>query len=318
MLSRVAENLYWIGRYVERADNLARLLDDAFDLGLDAAGLVGQNGHGPLDGLLSVLGLRDDFERRFPGGDRDALLRYLTFDRDNAQSVLTMVGRARENARGCQEALSSEAWSQVNQLYLYLSGARAARHFATSPSRYFDRVKRGCTLFAGLIDATLSRSESYHFLQAGRYLDRADTISRLVGVKLQALGAAPRPDAPALRGVHLTSLLRSCSAYEAYLKTYQDRLHPRTVVHYLVLDAYFPRAVRFCIARLVESVHELAGGGANGYGSEAERLLGRLEGELRYADIDEVFARGVGSFLQTVLAAAARVHAALGQAYFLT
>jgi uncharacterized alpha-E superfamily protein len=315
MLSRVAENLYWIGRYCERVENLARLLDDAFDLGLDAGG---DDGSGPLGGLLEILAVRDDFARRHPGGGRDAVLRFLTFDRDNPQSILAMIGRARENARGCQEALSAEAWGQVNRVFLYLSGSRAGRRFAASPSRFFDSIKRGCTLFGGLIDATLPRSEAFHFLQAGHYLERADTVSRLITVRLRALGEAPGPEAVSLRGVHLASLLRSCSAYEAYLKTYQDRLHAQGVVHYLVLNPDFPRAVRFCVDRLLESVRQLAGGGEGGYGSEAERLLGRLEGYLRYADIAEVFARGVGPFLQEVNDAAGRVHAALGQAYFLT
>src|SRR5579885_1130264 len=193
MLTRVAENLYWIGRYVERAENLASLLDDALDLALDAAVLDGGNGPGPLDGLLSVLAVRDDFERRFSGGDRETLLRYLTFDRDNVQSVVTMIGRARENARGCQEALSAEAWSQVNRVYLSLSGPRAERRFAASPSRFFGGIRRGCTLFAGLIDATSPRAEAFHFLQAGRYLERADTVSRLVGVRVQAMETVAAP-----------------------------------------------------------------------------------------------------------------------------
>ncbi len=314
MLSRVAENLYWIGRYCERAENLARLLDDAFDLGLDAGG---DDGSGPLGGLLEILAVRDDFKRRHPGGGRDAVLRYLTFERDNPQSILAMICRARENARGCQEALSDEAWGQANCLYLYLSGPRAGRRFAASPSRLFDSIKRGCTLFAGLIDATLPRSEAFHFLQAGRYLERADTVSRLMAVRLPAVDE-PGPEAVSLRGVHLASLLRTCSAYEAYLKTYQDRLHPQGVVHYLVLNPDFPRAVRFCVDRLLESVRQLGGASEGGYGSEAERLLGRLEGHLRYADIAEVFARGVRPFLQEVNDAAGRIHAALGQAYFLT
>jgi uncharacterized alpha-E superfamily protein len=318
MLSRVAENLYWIGRYVERAENLARLLDDAFNFGLEAAGLGNGSGSGLLDGVLNVLGVGDDFARTNPGKDRDALLRFLAFDRTNSQSIITMIGRARENARGCQEALSAEAWSQVNRLYLTLSGSRAERRFQTSPSRFFDGIKRGCNLFTGLINGTLPRTEAYHFLQAGRYLERGDTVGRIVADKLRAADAAGDAGGLPLRGVLLTSLVRSCSAHEAYLKTYQDRLHPFGVVQYLVLDPDFPRSVRYCIGRCLESARGLTGGDEAGYGSEAERLLGRLEGELRYADVEEVFARGVGPFLQNVLDALSRVHAALGQAFFLT
>jgi uncharacterized alpha-E superfamily protein len=316
MLSRVAENLYWIGRHVERAETAARLLDDAFHFELDAGGFVA-GGHGPLQAVLAMLGCCPGADDKVQGDARNELLRFLTFDRRNDQSILTMIARARENARGVQETLSAEGWSQINRLYLALSGRKAQARFQASPFRFYESLKRGCILFAGLVDSTLPRTDAFHFLQAGRHLERADAVSRIAAVKIQALAEDEATDDLSLRSVHLTSLLRSCAAHEAYLKSYRDRLDPHLVVHYLVLDADFPRAIRFSIARCLESVHELAGNTADGYGSEAERLLGRLESELRYTPVEEIFSRGVGPFLHTIQDACNRTHNALGQAYFL-
>jgi uncharacterized alpha-E superfamily protein len=350
MLSRVAENLYWMSRYVERAENVARLLDDGFQFELDAGLTDDDNATGPIESILTILSCRADFQRVHlpvgaPGGAervqsvltltatvrahqavtpvldsaaQDAVLRFLTFDSRGCHSILSMIARARENARATQEALSAEAWSQVNRLYLYLSGPRAQRRFQASPFRFYDSVKRACILFDGLVDSTMPRTEVFHFLQLGRYLERVDMISRIINVNLRLpVPATPLTDLP-LHGVQWTSLLRSCSAYEAYLREYQDRIDPINVVRYLVLGADFPRAMRFCVARCLESLKDLAGAGDDdGYRSEAERLLGRLDGELRYLDPVEVVSRGLAQFLNTVQETCNRVGQEIQQAYFL-
>lgn len=317
MLSRVAENLYWMGRYVERAENLARMLDDAFHLELDAAELVGGD-RGPVESVLTILACRDDFERSGTGATPTAILRYLTFDRQHGHSILSMIARARENARGTQETLSSEAWSQINRLYLYLSGPRAQRRFQSSPFRFYDSIKRGCILIDGIVVGTLPRTEVFHFLQVGRCLERVDQVSRLVNLKIEALGEAEGLADLPLRSVHWTSLLRSCSAYEAYLRKHREQLEPRSVVRYLLLDPDSPRTIRFSLTCCLASLRELAGGNSGGYGSEAERLLGRLDGELRYMDLDEILARGLFRFLTEIQKTCARVDREIHQTYFLS
>ncbi|HWE36417.1 MAG TPA: alpha-E domain-containing protein [Isosphaeraceae bacterium] len=311
MLSRVAENLYWIGRYVERAENIARLLDAGFEHELDDAD--GNDAEaGPVESVLAVLACRDAFRRRHGDAGREAVLRFLTFDRRNSHSILAMIARARENARGTQEALSAEAWSQINQLYLYMSGPRARRRFESSPAGFFGGVKRACVLFDGLLDSTLPRTEAYQFLRLGRHLERLNQLGRLLGVRAQASGSAD----PA-RPVAWTSILQSCSAYDAYLRQFQDRIDPEGVVHYLVLDADFPRSMRFCVDRCRESLREINGGAGDDYGSEAERQLGRLDSELRYIDVAEILDRGLGRFLAGVLEASHRVGDEIHQEYFL-
>ncbi len=320
MLSRVAENLYWMSRYVERAENVARLLDVGFDLELDDATLDTDREPAPVEGVLNILGCRQAFQKRYGTGtaDRDAVLRFLTFDRSNSLSVLAMVAAARENARGTQESVSSEVWSQINRLYLYLNGGKAQRRFEESPSRFYDGLKRACVLFAGLIDGTLPHNEVYHFLQVGRYLERAGQIARILTDRAHQLTPLALPGDRPLQLVHGTSLLRICSAHDAYLRTYQDQIDSEGIVQYLVLNADFPRSVRFAVERCALSLREISGADTDEYVSESERLLGRLSGELRYLEAGEIFARGLSTFLAELLETCDRVGREVHQAYFFT
>jgi uncharacterized alpha-E superfamily protein len=328
MLSRVAENLYWISRYVERVENVARLLDVGFHLELDAASVAHPAGDlGPTESVLAILACRDAFEKAHgddaAGGSaeahREAVLTFLTFDRQNSHSIVAMLARARENARATQETLSGEAWSQVNRLYLYLNSPRARRRFAVSPPGFYNGVKRSCVLFNGLVEGTLPRNEVYHFLQIGRYLERVNQVSRILNVKMHGLRDGGPVSDPPMRVVHWSSLLRSCSAYEAYLREHHDRIDPEGVVRYLILDPHFPRALRFCVARCCESLREIAGvGDEGGYSTEAERQLGRLDSELRYIDVAEIFGQGLTSFLLGVQESCHRVGEEIHQAYFHT
>ncbi len=301
MLSRVAENLYWISRYVERAEAAARLLDDAYHRELDA-GLIGDgSAPRPLAAAARLLG--------GPVGPtgREALLDCLTFDPAGRHSIRAMIARARENARGSQETLSAEAWSQLNQLHLYLGGPRARERLHSSPFRFFDKVRRACLLFAALVDGTLSRGEVFSFIQLGRSLERADVTARFV-----QSGFAE--DGPAW-----DSLLRVCSAHEAYIQRYQDRVEPEGVVDVLVLAADFPRSVRYRVARCLEALRRISGGGEGDLGgTPAERRLGRLDGDLRYTDAVEVCGRGATNFLAGVLDRLARAGAEIQEAFFLT
>ena len=243
-------------------------------------------------------------------------MRFLTLDRKHEQSILGMLGRARENARATQETISAEAWHQLNRLHFYLQGRLARRQFAASPPRFLQGIKRACILFDGLVDGTLPRTEIYHFLQLGRYLERANQISRILSIKLHGLReGGPVVDSPS-RIVHWSSLLWSCAAYEAYLRDYHDRVDPEGVVRYLILDPEFPRSIRFCIARCLESLRAISGG--DGFGSEAERCLGRLDSELQFIDPSEIFDRGLGTFLAGVQDACNKIGNEIHRAYFFT
>ena len=337
MLSRVAENLYWISRYVERAEYVARLLDDAYHLELDAG--FSNSPLSPLDSVLTILSCRDAFEKLHqpppaPDDRRDAVLYFLTFDRGDIHSIRAMIARGRENARSTQDTLSTEAWSHLNKMYLYLASPRADERFRSSTFRFLARMKRECILFSAIIDGTLPRTEVYHFLQVGRYIERIDMLSRILNthcvappavavastVGSDAATAVTHAGAPmdASRSLlHWTGLLRSCSAFEAFTRESHERIEPARVVRYLLLEDSFPRSMRFAVLRCIESLRAIAAG-APGTGSDAERHLGRLDSDLRYMDIDDMMNRGIEVFLRQVQECCAAVGRDIHQAYFRT
>jgi uncharacterized alpha-E superfamily protein len=314
MLSRVAENLYWISRYVERADNVVRLVADAFQMELEI-GKSWKQGPRPLEQVVSIIGagsLQLADESGIVSVEKiEATLSEFTFNRENESSVLMMLARARENARGVQEALSTEAWSQINQIYLFLSSPQATDRFNSGAFRYFQRLKKDCTLFSAIIDTTLPRDEAYHFLILGRYLERVDMLSRIVGV----LSTGLRDENPNL--LAWTNLLRSYSAYEAYMRHTGERIDAKGVIRYLLLEEDFPRSMRYALARCLRSMRAVAKS-SDGYSTAAERHLGRLESDLRYIDIQEVLARGIDQFLENVRSTTASVGGEIHQAYFRT
>src|SRR5262249_45320178 len=156
---------------------------------LDAATRSFDDGSAPVEIALNILGCRDAFRSTHTSAERTAVLGFLTFDRSNSQSILSMIARARENARGTQESIGVDAWRQVNRLYLYLCGQRASRRFQSSPSGFYTTIKQACILFDGLVQNTLPRDEVYHFLRLGRYLERLEVMGRILRAKCQVLTA---------------------------------------------------------------------------------------------------------------------------------
>jgi uncharacterized alpha-E superfamily protein len=318
MLSRVAENLYWLSRYLERAENVARLLDIGLYLELDAASLTVEDGSAPVEIALYILACRDAFHAAHPTSSRNLVLECLTFDRANAKSILSMIAKARENARGTQESLGVDAWSEINRLYLYLCGRRAQRRFESSPSEFYAKITQSCILFDGLVQNTLPRDEVYHFLELGRYLERAGVMGRILHAKCRTHNEGTTGSDSTMQLVRWTGLLRSCSAYGSYLRVERDRVEPVGVIRFLILNPDFPRAIRFCVARCRESLGEIAGGDDDEYASEAERLLGRLDSELRYIDVGEIFERGLLPFLDSIQTTCQRVGDEIQRSYFLS
>jgi uncharacterized alpha-E superfamily protein len=334
MLSRVAENLYWISRYIERAEGLARLLEEAFSMELEMGSQA--KGEGPLDNVLLMFNARGAFAQvresedspadsgssRSSSEHREAIVRYLTLDRGHGVSIRETIAFARENTRGTQERVSGEAWSQVNKLHLFLNSPRAEKRFAASPARFLYRIRRECVLFAALVDDTLPRSEAYHFLQLGRYLERIDTLSRAINIRCHSESVlVPITDSSdgeerTFSATPWARLLRETSAYEAYLKQARERIDPVGVIRYLLLEADFPRSMRFGVGRCLDSLRAIAGG--SGYGAQAERHLGQLDSELRYMDVDDLFHRGIGPFLIGVQDTCAAVGREVHRAYFRT
>lgn len=327
MLSRVAENLFWMARYIERADGLARLMDQAyqmeFDAGLDDDAAGNAEGCGPLETILDILACRKTWEEdsHKPSGNAAAdLLHWLAFAGQGGNSIRSMISLARENARSTQETLSADVWNQVNRLHLALISRRAEARFLASPARFLDWVKRACILTTGLANDTLPRDEPYHFVQLGCFLERIDMTSRILAsaashVLLVGAGAMPDPRGE-LEEVRWSGLLKSVGAQDAYLRRFRGQITSEGTLRFLLLEQDFPRSLRFSLKRCLESLLEISGSETLNYKSEAERLLGRLESDLRYLEPEDILDRGLVDFLGQIQNTCAQVGGEIAREFF--
>ena len=274
MLSRVAESLYWTGRYIERAEDTSRLLHVNFHGLLDAD--LPDRGRAWRD-LILLLGLDDVFREHFSDYTAQSVTEFMLWHPENPDAVTACVARARENARGAREQISSEMWEHLNRLHLRVSRIRPTAVLA-SPHDFFVRIREGSHAFQGVMKATLPRGEAYEFLELGAHLERADSTARLLAVTVPGLGAA----APAtVSNARLSSLLKSCGAFEAFRKQESDdELRPERVVAFLLLERRLPRAVCFSLERALESIRAISGEALR-----PERAIGRVFAELAFTEL---------------------------------
>jgi uncharacterized alpha-E superfamily protein len=249
MLSRVAESLYWTGRYIERAEDTSRLLHVNFHGMLDAD--LPDRGRAWRD-LIVFLGREDVFSEHFSEYTAASVAEFVLWHPANPDAVTACVARARENARGAREQISSEMWEHLNRLHLVVSRSRPAAVLA-SPHDFFVRIREGSHAFQGVMKATLPRGEAYEFLELGAHLERADATSRLLSVKVPALTAA---EPESVTHAWLSNLLKSCGSYEAYRKQESDDL----------------RAIRSISSE----------------GMRPERAIGRVFAELAFTELREL------------------------------
>jgi uncharacterized alpha-E superfamily protein len=303
LLSRVADALYWIGRYLERAEHTARLIDVRLDLGLDR----GPNSDGwDFTRLYTALGLHESGAGPASPG---ALIDRLVLDASNRGSVAACVTAARENARQVREEISSGMWEQVNALFLQLKQARTEGTWSARPHYISRLVIDGVHLFEGVTDATMGHGEGWQYLQVGRFLERATETAAVVDLHF-ARGATLPPD-------HLewVGLLRSCSAFEAYCRCYTADLGPERIAEFLLLSSEFPRSVRFAAARIDSALRAIAHLARRGAGGRAERLAGRLHASLDYGQVDEILNDDPHTYLLGIGFCCAQIHAAAYQSY---
>lgn len=286
MLSRVAENMLWMSRYVERAENTSRILDVNFRLLLDTGATDIAAAWAPLVDLVPQT--RALFADRYAAVTPDAVCQFMTFDSANPNSILSAIITARENARGSRESISSEMWELLNTLYLSITGPGAPAAWAESPHAFYRQVQYGSQQFQGTTDATMTRDDGWHFIQVGKFLERADSVTRILDAKHRLL--APEAGEETADSTVLIALLRSCSAYEAYRRRQFARIDPLGIVRFLLLDPQFPRSVRFCIDETWAALKAIGGPTPSTHTNAAERALGMLRAQLEFADIDEVLA----------------------------
>lgn len=291
MLSRVADAIYWMSRYVERAENVARFVDVNLHLALDFPEAGEQ-----WDPLVATTGDHALFEKKYGQPSRDNVFEFLTFDRESPNSIISCLAHARENARSVREIISSEMWEQVNHAYLMVMEAARTKKALEAPHDFFTQVKQASHLFVGTTYLTMSHSEAWHFGRLGRLLERADKTSRILDVKYFLLLPQPSDVGTSLDALHWGALLRSASAFEMYRKK-NHVITPNKVVEYLLLDAKFPRSVRYCLSKGERSLHAITGAPIGSWTNGAERELGKLNAELLYADTVEILTRGLHEYI---------------------
>jgi uncharacterized alpha-E superfamily protein len=315
MLSRVAESMYWMSRYIERAENTARFLDVNFHLLLDLSKITSLDARFYWEPLIIATDEKARFEANYSENyNADTVSQFLVFDRSNPNSILSCVALARENARSIIEAISSEMWEQINRLYHFINNA-PRDIVRADPYNFYREIKNGSHLFQGITSATLPRSEGWDFIQAGKYLERADNTARILDVKYHLL--VPQ-DSEGYEGdiIQWMAVLKSCSALEAFRKVYQSKIEPRTVLQYLVLDGNFPRSIYFSIKSSQESLWQISGSNRREYSNNADRLTGKLEAELGYTTVDDIYDYGLHNYLEDLERKLIKIGDQIHQTYF--
>ena len=292
MLSRVANSIYWLSRYTERAEDIARIIDVNLQMMLDLPSGSNQQWMP----LVSISGDDHGFAARYAVPTRENVIKFLALDTENPNSIVSCLRAARENARTVREAISSEMWEQVNTSYLTVTAAASSQTLIHSPYSFFNEVKKASQLFDGVTDATMLHGEGWHFYRMGRLIERADKTSRLLDVKYYILLPSITDVGTPLDDIQWAAVLRSASALEMYRKRY-GHIVPNSIVKFLVLDHEFPRSIYHCLTAANDSLHQISGTPVGMYRNLAEQRFGQLRSELAYTDIEQIVARGLHEFL---------------------
>jgi len=309
MLSRVADSLYWMSRYLERAEHTARLIDADFELRLDQSP---EAASGRWWRLLEALHAPLPEDGKI---DATTLTHILTLDKTNSSSIISCVAAARENLRQVREQFSSAMWEQLNRLYLQVNGTTSNEAWLLHSYVFFRAVREGAHLFQGVTDSTMSHGEGWQYIQLGRYVERTDAVAKLIGAYFSRLPYSSDQAVESEEYLEWIGLLKSCAAFEAYCKKYTAELRPLRVAEFLLLNPEFPHSVRFSVDKIhgaLRAIAELTERKAE----QPVRLAGRLRATLSFSQIDEVMAAGANEYVESVRQQCAQAHTAIHQIYF--
>jgi uncharacterized alpha-E superfamily protein len=311
MLSRVAESIYWLSRYVERAENVARFIDVNLQLMLDAPSGEGQQ----WEPLVNTTGDHEPFKKRYGKATQQNVIHFLTFDAENPNSILSCVRAARENARSIREIISSEMWLQLNKFYLMVTDAVSDLSAQANPHEFFTDVKNANHLFNGIAAATMTHGEPWHFFHMGRMLERADKTSRILDVKYFILLRSVQDVGTPFDDIQWAAVLRSASAFEMYRKRH-GRISPKGVVEFLLLDREFPRAIHFSLLAARDSLHAISGTALGTFRFPPEKLIGQLCSDLSFTSVDEIVNAGLHEYLDDLQTRMNHVAAGIYETFF--
>lgn len=312
MLSRVADSLYWMSRYVERAENVARFIDVNTWLNLD----LPEGYEEQWSPMLSTTGDHALFTEHYDSPSKNNVTHFLTFDTRNPNSILSSVSVARENARIARQYITLEMWEEINRFYLAMQTAAQLAADGVAPRQdFFSEVVTASHLFLGTLYATMSRNEGWYFCQLGRLIERADKTSRILDAKYYLLLPSMETVGTPYDDIMWGAVLRSTSAFEMYRKRFQQ-ISPDRIVDFLVLDREFPRAIHFCVLSAENSLHAISGTPKDMFRNPAEQVLGRICADLNYVQVREIIARGLHEFLDDIQARLNLVGDAIQNSFF--
>jgi uncharacterized alpha-E superfamily protein len=299
MLSRVADHLYWMGRYIERTEHTARVLNVQTHLALEESPANRANR------VRHVLNALRQPELAVGSFEEAAVV--LTLDANNQASVRSCIRLARENARQIRERIASEMWEQVNRLHLHVSNQERAKDLLSQPHEFYNGVLTGSHLFNGVTDSTMSHDQGWQFIQVGRWLERAGLLVSLLDTFLRVETTNTYLD--------WLGLLKCCTAFEAYRKKVGSELDPVRVGDFLILSATFPHSLRFAVTELRRSLQNLAEETENRKTRELDRILGKMHHDLEYARAEEVVTGDMTAYFERFRQDLMRVHALVYKLY---
>ncbi|MGJ8634430.1 MAG: alpha-E domain-containing protein [Luteolibacter sp.] len=315
MLSRVANTLYWMVRYVERADNMARLIDVNEQMLLDFETMDSERLRGFWKPIILSTGDEERFNKLYDEVASDKVISFLTDDLRNPNSIVSCIGYARENARTVRDQISDELWEELNSLYLFINSKEAARLLKGSPQDYYERVRRSSMTIYGISASTTARDACWDFMDLGRQLERADKTTRFLDISTYfPTGAEMERAAAAV--LHWTAILSSCGAMGAFRATGQD-VNARTVMTFLLFSPDFPRSVRYCMEKVDGCLHKISGTRQGAYSNVAELEAGKMLSLLNYGTPEEVLSSGLNEFLDTIQAKLNTIAEAIFETYVL-
>ncbi len=316
MLSRVANSLFWMSRYIERAENVARIVDVNLQLLLDLRNMDAERLAQHWLPILQTTGDEEPFFVLHKKANDRTVTEFLVFQAENPNSIFSSVCQARENARMVRDQISLELWEELNRLYWFVRTPSARQVWQESPTEFFQQIKSSSLHLIGLTYATLIRNEGWWFTQAGKFIERADKTSRILDLRSQMLPAKGAPTTVTqTEALGWNAILRSCSAADAYKSIHGGDLQPRLVAEFLLLNEDFPRSVRFCVGQLDDALRSISGVAHGRFCNNAEKLAGRLVAELQFSTIDDVFDQGLHLYLDLLQTKLNNIGAALFDAY---
>lgn len=314
MLSRTADSLFWASRYMERAENTARVLDVAYRVSL-APGADAE-AHGEWASVLAICGCEERFAERHDGVSKRSVIEFMALDPDNPSSIYSSIRIARENARAERNNLTTDIWEALNATWLEIRDMDYAVLAAYGFQKFFDWVKERSHLIRGATMATMLRDDTFNFTRLGTFIERADNTARILDGKYHILLPQTEAVGGAVDYYQWAALLRSVSAFRIYRRIYRDAVLPWRVAELMILHGDMPRSLHFCLREITANLDMLAE--IYGERHECHRLAGELHAWLRYGKVEQVFQEGLHEFLTDFIARNNRLAVEIGRNFLMT